>query len=321
MPQNPIPAQAYARSPSNAVKQLRCDDSGNVYVSNGTGNSWYVDEATGLDTNNGSINAPFASLTAAQAAAVADNGDVVYLIGTVHVAATVAWAKNGVSLVGIMAPSDNDRARISQTGSAVFSPLVSVTGQGCRIENIATFHGFNNASAQVCWAEAGGRSYYKGVDFIGMGDLTAAAQAGGRSLTVAGAGENVFDDCTIGLDTVLRATGTNASLEFLAGTPRNVFNRTLFQMLTSNAADVHITAGAGGLDRFATFNDPVFMNAVESGSTTINAAVTADAAAGGAIVLNRPCSLGATALATTGPVYVVGSTPVATTSGIAIKAT
>ena len=50
-------------------------------------------------------------------------------------------------------------------------------------------------------------------------------------------------------------------------------------------------------------------------------AVTANAAAGGAIMLQNPMSLGATALATTGPVYVVGSTPVATTSGIAIKAT
>src|SRR6185312_2873556 len=108
---------------------------------------------------------------------------------------------------------------------------VNVTAQGCSFINIATFHGFANASAQICWAEAGGRNYYSNVQFFGMGDATAAAQAGSRSLTVAGNGENIFVDCTIGLDTVLRATNANASLEFLSGTPRNKFFDCVFQAL------------------------------------------------------------------------------------------
>lgn len=321
MPQN-IAFQALAQTPSGKLAALRSDSGGSPYIAGSSpGNNWYVDEASGLDSNDGSILSPFATLFAAQTAAVANNGDTVYYLGTVHVEQTLNWAKNGVSLIGLTAPSDNDRARISAAGSTVFTPLVNVTGQGCVFKNTATFHGFNSATTQICWAEAGGRNYYSNVQFLGMGNVTAAAQAGSRSLTVAGAGECQFDDCTIGLDTVLRATGTNASLEFLAGTPRNVFNRALFQMLTSNAADVHITVGAAGMDRFAVFNNPVFMNAVESTSTTINAVITANAASGGAIILNAPLSLGATALATTGPVYVVGSSPVAATAGIAVKAT
>lgn len=286
-----------------------------------TGNYFWVNESTGSDGNDGSAQTPYKTLTQAQLAATAGQNDVVFVTGTIHTTATTTWAKNNVHLIGLTAPSDNDRARISQTGSTVFSPLVNVTASGCIIANIGTFHGFADASTQICWAEAGGRNAYYNVQFLGMGNATAAAQAGSRSLTVAGSGENVFTNCTVGLDTITRATAVNASLEFLTSTPRNIFRNTVFQMLTSLATSVHITVGATGMDRYALFDNCTFINAVESTSTTINAAITANASAGGAILLQNPMSLGATALATTGPVYVIGNVPVATTSGIAIKAT
>lgn len=300
MPQGPIPVVAVN---SSAV-----------------GKSWFVNESVGHDTNNGSAAAPFATLDKALAAARSNSGDVVYLIGTVHRTATLNWNKDGVSLVGISAPSDNSRARISITGSTVFTPLVNVTGVGCAFVNIGTFHGFNNASAQICWAEAGGRNFYSGCQFLGMGDATAAAQAGGRSLTIAGSGENLFVGCTIGLDTITRSAA-NASLELLAGTPRNIMRKCIFQMLSSSAAALHITVGAAGMDRFLYLDDCALFNAIESTAIALTAAIAANAGAGGAITLRNPVSLGATALATTGPVYIVGSTPAATTSGIAIKAT
>lgn len=285
------------------------------------GNSWFVNETTGNDTNPGTSASPFKTLTAALAAATSNNSDVVYVQGTIHISATLNWNKDNVSLVGLAAPSNNCRARISQTGSAVFTPLVNVTAQNCIFANLGTFHGFADASTQICWAEAGGRNYYSNVEFFGGGNATAAAQAGMRSLTVAGNGENQFVGCTIGLDTVVRATNTNASLEFLSGTPRNVFRSCLFQALVSDAADVHVTVGADGIDRYVLFDSCAFMNAVESTGTAMSAAITANASAGGAVLVQNAFSFGATALATTGPVYVTGNVPVATTSGIAIKAT
>lgn len=301
MPQNPIPVR--------------------VTNSAAIGNSWFVLENGGLDTNVGSAVSPFKTLARAELAAVANNNDVVYYSGTVHLTAALNWAKNGVSLVGLSAPSDNDRARISQTGSAVFSPLVNVTAQGCSFVNTATFHGFDDASAQICWQDLGGRNFYSNVQFLGMGNATAAAQAGGRSLVVGGSGENLFIGCTVGLDTVVRATNPNASLELIAGTPRNIFRQTVFQSLCSLATDVHIKVGAGGIDRYALLDGCSFINAVESGAVALNAAIAADNAAGGAVCLQNPFSLGATAMATAGPVYIVGGVPVAATSGIAIKAT
>ena len=48
-----------------------------------TGNWWFVDAATGSDGNPGTAQAPLASLAQAQINAVANNGDVVVLLGTV----------------------------------------------------------------------------------------------------------------------------------------------------------------------------------------------------------------------------------------------
>lgn len=287
-----------------------------------TGNVFWVDETNGSDGNTGGPQDPLATLSQAHSLCTANNNDVVFLSGTVHTTATTTWSKNFTHLIGLTAPSQNNRARISQTGSTVFTPLVNVTAQGCIFADIATFHGFADASTQICWTDAGGRNSYKNVQFFGGGNATAAAQAGMRSLLVSGnTGENRFDGCTVGLDTIVRATNANASLEFTGGSPRNKFRNCVFQADVSAAGDVHITVGSGGIDRYALFENCTFVNAVESGSTTMNAAITANASAGGAILLQNPMSLGATALATTGPVYVIGNVPVATTSGIAIKAT
>lgn len=285
-----------------------------------TGNTFFVNESTGSDTSGGSATAPFATLAAALAAAKPNNGDVIFLTGTVHVTQTINWDKDGVSLVGIAAPSDNDRARISASGSAVFSPLVHVTAQGCTFANIGTFHGFNDASAQVCWAESGGRNFYSGCQFLGGGNATAAAQAGMRSLTVAGNGENLFVGCTIGLDTVIRATNANASLEFLSGSPRNVFRKCLFQALVSDTADVHVLVGVGGIDRYVLFDDCFFMNAVDSTGATMAVAISASGSAGGSVAVVGGMSIGATAIASGGPVY-VNNVAGAATSSVGLHAT
>ena len=291
----------------------------------GIGNSWFVNELTGSDSNPGTLGAPFATLAAAQAAAVANNGDTVYLIGSYHIGATLTWAKNGVNLVSLSAPSQNGRGRISPTSglATAFSPLVNVTAQGCNFLGIGTFHGgFTGATgSQVCWAEAGGRNHYGRCDFLGGGDATTAALAGMRSLTIAGQGENEFDDCVIGLDTIVRATNANASLELLSGTPRNLMQRPVFRANVSDTADVHILVGASGMDRDLTLVDPMFINQVGSGASTMAAAISMNTAAGGLILMKRPLSVGATALATSGNVYIDGNAIGATTTGIAILAT
>lgn len=287
-----------------------------------TGSQFWVNESTGSDGNTGGPQDPLATLSQALSLCVDGNNDTIFLTGTVHTTATTTWNKSKTHLIGLSPDLRSQaRARISQTGSTVFTPLVNVTGSECIFRNIGSFHGFANASAQICWKDSGGRNEYTRCLFGGMGNATAGAQTGGRSLVVdGGTGENTFTDCQIGIDTVTRST-TNASLEFTGATPRNTFVRCIFPCVTSAAGALWITVGSGGLDRWALFQDCAFLNDVESGSTTLTAGIIANASAGGAIVLQNPVSLGATAIATTGPVYGIGNVPVATTSGIAIKFT
>lgn len=299
----------------------------------GAGNSWFVNEMTGSDNNSGTIQAPFASLTKAQSVAIANNGDVVYLYGTNHQSAPLLWAKNGVSLVGLTSPSNNDRARIScastltQSQITAMTSLVTVTAQGCSFINIGTFYGFNGIltppASAVCWAEDGGRNYYQNVQFLGGGDVLTAAEAGMRSLTMGGnTGENLFVGCTVGLDTVPRITNANASLEFVSGamSPRNIFRQCVLQALSQLAGNVHVLVSANGIDRYALFDRCALINAISSTATEMSAAFTVTGTSG--LVLLQDCvSIGATVYATGGPIYIQGSVPTGATSGLAVAAT
>ena len=286
-----------------------------------TGNWWFVNPATGSDGNTGAANNPLATVGQAKTNATANNGDVVVLLGTQHTTATTAWDKDGVHLIGMAAPSGSPRARISSSGTTPFSPLVNVTATGCIFSNLGTFHGgfTTPTGSQICWAEAGQRNYYSNVAFYGGGDLVAAALAGMRSLTVKGY-ENVFDNCVLGLDTILRATNANATLAFLAQSGRNTFRDCRFLADCSDVSDVHILAAAGTLDRWNLFERCIFENAIASGATSLTAAVSCSAT-GGYLHLHDCSSVGSTLIAASGNVYITGNVPVATTSSLAVLAT
>lgn len=290
---------------NNIANQLGMPLYGIAGVPPFTGNQFWVDETFGSDGNTGGPQDPLKTLGQAHTLCTAENNDVVFLSGSVHTTATLAWSKNKTHLIGLTAPSQNNRARISQTGSTVFSPLVNVTAQGCIFKNFATFHGFADASTQICWTDSGGRNGYDSVQFLGMGNATAAAQAGSRSLLITGStGENRFTNCQIGLDTVTRATNANASLELAGASPRNVFTGCVFPMLTSLAGDLFVSIGSGGIDRWVLFDDCFFVNCVDAGGTIATNAITANASAGGSVLLNNSIVLGCTNVSASGPVYV-----------------
>ena len=291
-----------------------------------TGNYFWVNETTGSDGGPGTADQPFKTLAHAQVAATANNGDVVFVEGTIHTTATLNWAKDGVHLIGLTAPCASPRARISQTGSVLFTPLVNVTAQGCIFANLGTFHGFASNSAQVCWVEAGQRNCYSNVVFLGGMNATAAGHVGARSLVVgaAGQGENLFEDCVIGGDTVLNS-GNSASLEFAGGSPRNTFRRCTFPRETSAAGAFFVTAPTGSVDRWNQFENCTFINNINSASTQMTVGVSMGVAGGGpnGILMMKDCSLiGATKWGNAGALgqmYVDGGAPTAATTGLAVN--
>jgi hypothetical protein len=81
-------------------------------------------------------------------------------------------------------------------------------------------------------------------------------------LVISGGSENLFEDCTIGVDTIDAATGM-AGLVFAAtgGAARNIFRRCHFTLQAGNAGAIFVEVlGNSGLDRYQIFDNCLFVN-------------------------------------------------------------
>jgi hypothetical protein len=321
-----------------------------------TGDYYFVDPVNGSDGNKGkSPGNAFATLYKAHSVMTSGNNDVCYLIGngaasgtarlslalaqavdSSVTAGTLVWSKNACHLIGITAPTAvAQRARIAPpTGvytAATFGSgnFITVSGSGCMFSNFSVFNGFSTGGVdQIAWTDTGSRNYYLNVNFGGMGDAASAGDAGSRSLKVgaAGSGENTFDGCVIGLDTVTRGAFANASLELAGGTPRNVFRDCTFPMATTAATPLSILCtGASAIDRWQRFDNCLFLNAMSSGATAQTQIVSmTNASPGGYLAMNNCGFVGdgntnwgdTNALAN---MYVLGATPLTASNGIMIK--
>lgn len=287
------------------------------------GNYWFVNEASGLDGNSGkSPSQAFKTLTQAQLAATANQNDVVFFTGTIHVTSSVLWAKNQVHLVGVDSPlTRGKRARVSVTGATAFSNLVNVSASGCHFQNFGTFYGFNSASNNdVCWLDTGGRNCYENVEFMGFGDNTASTGTanivGARSFVFNNStGESTWRNCVFGVDTTQR-NATNYTLEIAGGAPRLYFESCTFESFlgSSGTAASHILVGASGIDRYIEMNDCKFLSAVKSTGSTMAQSFNLNAAIGGFFLLNRCWQVGVTKLETsaTNQIYVNNAAVTAT---------
>lgn len=314
------------------------------------GNWWFVDPNSGSDGNVGTSDSPFATIYQAYNSAVANNNDVIVVVGSgdtmntmrMSVAlaqaivpsattGTITWAKNATHLIGMTAPVGmNARARFAPPTTtytaATFGNsgnMFNVTATGCYFANFSVFNGFTTGAAgQVAWIENGGRNYYEGVSFQGMNDTASANSATSNSLAISGAGENKFVDCFFGDDTTAR-TAANSTVVFTGGSPRNQFVncKWLAYLTGSGSGAFHVTSAAGGIDREAIFERCKFIVAVKSGSATTMAQVFNLTAPGGMFILDPTCmSAGATAWETSssGFLYNTGAVPTFATSGKAV---
>jgi hypothetical protein len=269
-----------------------------------TGNIYVLDVINGSDASgDGSFQAPFASLAQAYAQCVSGNNDIVLLVGngatsaTARLSAAFTWAKNATHLIGMASPVlISQRARIAPvSGTAAFTPFFTISGSGCLFQNIQWFQGFTTGAVnQICMVLTGSRNAFKNCHIAGMGDNESAQSAGSRSLKIGsgGSGENLFEDCTIGVDTITR-TQANASLELAGATARNVFRRCLFPFMTSAAGVLGILGtGNGCCDRSTIFENCIFDNAVKSTSTTMTVLASfTTASPGGLLLFNTPTVL------------------------------
>lgn len=234
------------------------------------GNVYYLDAANGSDNNDGKIPArAFKTLSAAEDAMTANQNDILYYLAggsSISLTVTLAWDKNFTHLIGVCAPVKTaQRARIFNSGN--FNTLMNVSATGCVFKNLYFFQGSSTTAAVNNIIVSGERCYFENVHFAGMGHATPAAETGGNSLNLTGS-ENLFKDCTIGLDTIVRTTNTELLIEGSA--TRNIFEDCRFLSFSETAAHTHVkfNDSAAG-DRFTIFQNCWFMNFSANHVTTL----------------------------------------------------
>lgn len=266
-----------------------------------TGNVYYLDPANGLDTNDGLTptvtpggHGPVQTLSAGYTLLRSGKNDVLVLIGdgtttaTARLSAAFTWSKNAAHLIGVCSPAVmSQRARIAPTTTATaFKAFFTVSGNGCLFQNLQFFQGFaTGTTAQICLTVSGTRNAFVNCHLAGMGDAASAADSGSRNIKLTG-GENYFNHCTVGIDTVAR-TNANASVEIASGAARNVFDSCIFPLMSTDGLQYALLgAAAAALDRFVLFRNCQFINAVGSTSVAIAELFHVAAAVGGVIVMD-----------------------------------
>lgn len=298
----------------------------------------FLDPELGSDGNDGSADSPKQTLTnsnstGAYDVCVSGRGDIVVLKGgptsssttghSLRLASSFTWSKNNTHLIGLTAPTMvGQRARITGPSSGgTFSPLITLSGSGCRFENISFFDDYT--VDPIVMTVTGQRNYFNNVHFGGMGAATGADDAAACSVFINGGDENTFDGCMFGLDTVPRST-TNAEVILEGGATRNIFRGCFFSSFCDNAGHLFVKIdGSGDIDRYVWFDKCRFYNAVESTSTAMTQAMSVHNTCGGLVLLTDCALIGATdwCEADNANVFSDAAAPTAGTSGIAIAVT
>lgn len=250
----------------------------------GAGDVYYLDPVDGLDTYSGKTpSTAKKTLAAAYALLTANQNDVLYYLGntsSLTLTANFAWAKDYTHFIGVCPPIQvANRARImgSDTGGTL-TKLFSLSGDNCVFANLYFFQGGTHASDIGCFEVTGERNYFWRVHLAGMGHATPAAQATAYSLYLNGAAECLFEECTIGLDTITRGAA-NAEIQIAADAKRIKFNRCLIESQSDTAGHVAINIAAGGLDRWLWLNNTLVYNFSVNHATTLTCAITDSATA------------------------------------------
>lgn len=248
---------------------------------------YFVDPVGGDDSNPGTnFEQPLKTVEAAYALCTSDQHDTIVLLSgdtADNPAASITWSKDYTHLIGLSSdlPGVGQRCRIVGTAALDLTPVITFSGNGCIVRNVQIYNGKDANTDSGAVIVSGSRNEFKNVFFAGMAHATPAARAGSYSLKVTGA-ENLFEDCSIGLDTIIRAAA-NAELWISTGAARNIFRRCRFLSYSETAGKFLVLID--GMDRWVEFEDCTFQNFWENWGGSLTNAFSVTAAATHQILL------------------------------------
>lgn len=299
------------------------------------GKAIFLDVKNGSDSNSGKTPTK-AVKTLSQAYTLARNGynDTIFLLSntgstdstndyTAGLSATLTWSKNRVHLIGAAAPTGiSPRARVATaTGqTAAIDPLVTISGQGCIFANVQFFNGIDAAVAANGVKITGQRNFFYRVHFAGIGDEDNDV-AGAYSLNLSGGSENLFEECTIGIDTIAKGSAANSEILVESAAARNKFVRCDIRTFAEANTHQFLTVSASGIERELSFINCTFTNPVQSSAVAMTEAFDVDSTQNGLIRLDNPSLIGATdweANTESGKTYINGGAPTNNTSGLSV---
>lgn len=248
---------------------------GGVIGNIGIGNVFFVDPTNGSDSRNGRTpRMAFATLAKGEDKLIANQNDTLfYIAGSsgINLEEELVWNKSYTHLIGLCAPTTvAQRSRIfNKAGDAydtafASKALLKVTASGCLFQNFYLFQGADKTNTYYGSCHVtGGRNHFLNVHFAGLGATASggnAAHASSYALKLDGAEENLFERCTIGVDTIKR-TADNAILAFDGDAKRNEFvGCKIVSWAETNTYCIGKLIDTGALDRWTHFEKCLFYN-------------------------------------------------------------
>lgn len=277
-----------------------------------TGTSYFVDPTNGLDGNDGlTPTTARKTILSAYNSTVANNNDVVYLIGNASwhtLSAALVWSKSYTHMVGLGSCTySGQRSRVQCDSD--FDLMITISGSGCIFANMKWVYGRGGADNHTMVYLSGNYNYFENMHFAAMNHLTEAADASSIGVDVRGS-ENTFETCNFGDESIVRS-GANSMVQITTG-GRDKFNNCIFQLYSTGDTDpVHVKVVNGASDyQFIWFNSCIFHNY----SAAVTQAVNVDR---GDVLFTGNCvQKGSTALCDTTGKALSWITPATATTGI-----
>jgi len=217
----------------------------------------------------------FTDLSTAYAGTITARNDVVVLSPESHTyAATLTWANYDTHLLGnqVGRPTQFQRCRFG--ASANFTPVVTLSGWGCTWSNVRVAHGRGDAGNLVGVNMSGHYNNWTNVHLYSPGSTTEGdVGATMMSMSLAG-GNNYFEGCTFGVDTIQRSAA-NSLININTSATNNVFKNCIFHMFqdASTPYFIWVASGAGVQNRWTFFDDCLFVAYSTSWGTPLTTAV------------------------------------------------
>ncbi len=257
------------------------------------GNVWFVKPISGSNGNTGTApDKAFKTLSYALSMATASQNDIIYMFSenntagstTDYQTSTLAWNKDMVHLIGVNAGGmTGSRSRVAFASTyATASNLITVSANGCLFYGIEFYAGVTSTNPTGCMSVTGMRNH-----FINCQISNAIDVAANYSLSIAG-NENTWDNCIIGIDTVVLAACTQQIyVAANAAIARTVFRNCLIETYAgSTTTGMFLNIGALGLSRYIYFAGCLFENPIDQGASTLANAFTVASGAGGSVILD-----------------------------------